>query len=155
MTIPVESYRTSGGASVVRMDEDAARPVLNVFRGIPPDDFQKADVSVTVLNGSGVGRPGRPRSRDALDIVGFATAQPATADDALRPHDDRRTGRVGQAAADLLARHLTSGAVLEEDPSLGPGELLLITGTDFTTVMEQPGADDHGRADDRPSPMTR
>ena len=98
------------------------------------------------------GRQARPpRSPDALAIVGFATAPPSTADDAYA-----RTTIVHApgwaAAADLLARHLTSGAVLEEDQALGPGELLLITGTDFTTVMEQPGPDDHGRRRRRPPP---
>ena len=136
LMLPVEPFRTSGGASVVRMDEDLARPVLNVFRGMEPDSFEKADVSVTVLNGSGVsGQAGQVT--DALDIVGFTTGQPSTAD------GDYTSTTIVHApgwaeAADLLARHLTSGAVLEEDESLGPGELLLITGTDFTTVMETP-----------------
>jgi LCP family protein required for cell wall assembly len=136
LSIPVESFRTSGGASVVRVSEDDARPVLNVFRGMEPDSFQKADISVSVLNGSGVsGQAGKVS--DALAVVGFGTNAPGTAED-----DYARTtivyGPGWQAAADLLARHLTAGAVLEEDDTLGPGELLLITGTDFTTVMEQP-----------------
>jgi LCP family protein required for cell wall assembly len=136
-TVPVQQFRTSGGASVVRLDEEAARPVLNVFRGKDADAFEKADLSVAVLNGSGVSGQAALVT-DALAFVGFTTAAPGTAD---RDHD--RTTIVHApgwgAAADLLARHLTSGAVLEEDGSLGPGELLLITGTDFTTVTEEPG----------------
>ncbi len=138
LTIPVEQFRTSGGASVLRMNEEEARPVLNVFRGMGPEDFEIADVSVSVLNGSGVGGQAR-QVRDALDIVGFGTTEPATAD-----RDHARTtivhGPGWGAAADLLARHLTSGAAVEESAALGPGELLLITGTDFTTVMERPAA---------------
>ena len=135
-TIPVEEFQTSGGASVVRLDEEAARPVLNVFRGLEPESFRVADVSVSVLNGSGVaGQAGDVR--DALDIVGFATTEPATAqDDYTRTTIYHPAGWA--AAAELLARHLTSGAQLEEDASLGPGELILVTGTDFTTVTERP-----------------
>jgi LCP family protein required for cell wall assembly len=137
LSIPVESFRTSGGASVVRMVDEDARPILNVFRGMEPDSFQKADISVSVLNGSGVSGQARKVS-EALAVVGFGTNQPGTAEG-----DYTRTtivhGPGWEAAADLLARHLTSGAVVEEDESLGPGELVLITGTDFTTVMEQPG----------------
>jgi len=135
-SIPVEQFRTSGGAAVVRIEETAARPVLNVFRGMDAESFQVGDISVSVLNGSGVsGQAGQVR--DALDFVGFATTEPSTAE-----RDYARTTILyapgWDAAADLLSRHLTSGAAVEEDASLGPGEVILITGTDFTTVMEQP-----------------
>jgi LCP family protein required for cell wall assembly len=136
-TVPVEQFRTSGGASVVRLYEDLARPVLNVFRGKDAAAFEKADLSVSVLNGSRVsGQAGLVT--DALAFIGFTTTAPGTAN---RDHDRTTIAYAPgwEAAADLLARHLTSGAVLEEDGSLGPGELLLITGTDFTTVNEQPG----------------
>jgi polyisoprenyl-teichoic acid--peptidoglycan teichoic acid transferase len=135
-TVAVEQFRTSGGASVVRLDEEAARPVLNVFRGMDADAFEKADLSVSVLNGSGVSGQAA-HVADALAFIGFNTGQPGTAD---RDHAQTTIayGPGWGAAAELLASHLTSGAVLEEDGSLGPGELLLITGTDFTTVMERP-----------------
>jgi LCP family protein required for cell wall assembly len=134
-TLPVEGFRTSGGASVVRMVEAEARPILNIFRGVDADQVELADVSVNVLNGSGVSGQAREVT-DALSIVGFAAGVPSSADGTYE-HTTILFPTGWDAAADLLARHLTSGAEVHEDGSLGPGELVLITGTDFTTVMEQ------------------
>jgi LCP family protein required for cell wall assembly len=136
--LTAEGDRGPGGASILRLDEAAARPIFNVFRGLDADAFQTSDITVSVYNGSGVsGQAGDVR--DALDVVGFMTLEPSTAES----HYERTTihHAPGWAApADLLARHLTSGAVIEEDPTLGPAELVLITGIDFTTVLEQPTA---------------
>src|SRR5207237_9122418 len=43
-----------------------------------------------------------------------------------------------EQAADLLARHLTAPAQLVPDPSLDANHVLLVTGTSFTTVMQNP-----------------
>lgn len=135
-TLPAEGARGPGGASILRLDEAHARPVLNVFRGLGPDSFETSDITVTVLNGSGVSGQAR-QVRDALDVLGFMTSQPSTASAGYQQTTILHAPGWG-ASADLLARHLTAGAVLEEDTALGPAELVLITGTDFTTVTEQP-----------------
>ncbi|MGH9242848.1 MAG: LCP family protein [Acidimicrobiales bacterium] len=143
-SVPASDWRTRAGAAVLRIDEAAARPVFNVFRGLDPNSFRPGDVTVTVLNGSGVsGEAGQVR--DALDIVGFMTAEPSTADEGFAQTTIFYNPEWA-SAADLLARHLTSGAVLQPDPSLAPGELTLVTGTDFTTVMDQPRAESSAAA---------
>jgi LCP family protein required for cell wall assembly len=138
-SIPAIGFRTSGGAAVLRIDDARARPIFNIFRGVSPDSFVASDITVSVLNGSGV--PGQAGAvRDALGVVGFMTGRPATADgDYARTTIYYHPDWAG--SADLLARHLTSGADLVPDPSLGPAELVLVTGTDFTTVMDRPAAD--------------
>ena len=135
-SLPVEGFRTSAGAAVVRLAEPESETTLNIFRGLPPGSVTEADVSVNVLNGSGVAKQATDVSV-ALQAVGFTTRRPG---DANR-HFDQTTVRYApgsEAAADLVARHLTSRAVLEEDAMLDANQVTLITGADFTTVMQEP-----------------
>ena len=135
-SLPVENFRTNGGAAVVRLVEPDANHILNAFRGLPAGAVTEAEVSVQVLNGSGAPHQATDVSV-ALRAVGFTT---------LTPGDSRTPFAVttvryapgSEAAADLVARHLTSRATLEEDRSLKPNRVALITGADFTTVMTEP-----------------
>lgn len=133
--LPVTGFRTSGGASVLDLDEDLAQPIFNVFRGLAPGEVTAGEVAVRVQNGTGAAHQAADTAT-ALDAVGFnaevAGDAPAQATTTVR----YATGS-GFAAA-LVASHLTSRAVLVLDDALDPGEVVLITGTDFTTVMRQP-----------------
>jgi polyisoprenyl-teichoic acid--peptidoglycan teichoic acid transferase len=134
--LPVEGFRTSGGASVVRMIERDAERILNVFRGRPAGELTPGLVEVTVLNGSGVTNQATDVA-SALSEVGFAIEDvsdagenPAVTTIFHAPGD--------QVSAVLLARYLSSGATLVVDDDLSEGETILVTATDFTTVHDQP-----------------
>ena len=62
-----------GGASILRLRDEEAQPILDLFRGTDAADLAPGDVRVRVLNGSGSpARPGRPS--DALAAAGFGVA---------------------------------------------------------------------------------
>ena len=133
--LPVTNHTTAGGASVLLLDQVAAQPALDVFRGLDPTEVTESQVSVQVLNGSGAAGQARD-VRTALTAVGFSVGAagngPASAQTVIQYAPGSET------AADLLSRHLSSPSVLVVDPTLGANHLALVTGTDFTTVMQTP-----------------
>jgi LCP family protein required for cell wall assembly len=132
-SLPVTNHTTNGGASVLLLDQAAAQPVLDVFRGVDPAQLTETQVSVQVFNGSGVAGQARD-VRVALNAVGFTVGSAGNA-----PASDQTIIQYApgsEAAADLLARHLSSASVLLEDPTLGANQLAIVTGKDFTTVMQ-------------------
>jgi LCP family protein required for cell wall assembly len=165
--LTVEGFETDGGAQVVRLDEAASQPVLNIFRGVPSDEIDPAWVEVEVLNGSGA--PGQAGlAAEALAAVGFdaegVADVPGSAEDPLEVTRVRYAP--GSAnLADLVERHLTAGAELVEDPELSSAHVVVETGTDFTTVEEVARPEDEGAlarsastattaTDDEPPPTT-
>jgi hypothetical protein len=134
-SLPVTNHTTNGGASVLLMDQAASQPTLDVFRGKDPAQLTEGQVFVQVFNGSGV--PGQARDlRSALTAVGFPVGAAGNASATAQTVIQYPPGSA--AAADLLARHLTSAAVLLEDPTLTANHLAIVTGQDFTTVMQTP-----------------
>ena len=136
--LPVYSYRTSGGASVLGLEEAEAQPILNIFRGLPVDALSPVQVEhVTVLNGTGeTGQAGLVA--DALAEVGFGTEGVGDVEAGLLDRTRIRFAPGAEAHADLLERHLTAGADLYLDPSLDEGEVVLETGSDLTTISRRP-----------------
>jgi hypothetical protein len=97
---------------------------------------------VNVLNGTGM--PGQARDvGQALTAVGFAVGPAGNT--GAGPTTVIKYAPGSEQAADLLARHLTTPATQAADPALAENHLTLVTGTDFTTVMQTPRA---------PTPMT-
>lgn len=134
-SLPVKNHTTAAGASVLLMDSAAAQPTLDIFRGKDPSELAENQVSVQVFNGSGGPNQARDVSQ-ALTAVGFNVGPAGNA-----PTSDQTVIQYApgsERAADLLARHLTSTAVLLEDKTLGANDLLLVTGSDFSTVMQTP-----------------
>jgi LCP family protein required for cell wall assembly len=139
-TLPVYPYTTSGGAAVLKLDTAAAEDVLNVFRGLPPGTVSPSSVTVAVSNGSGA-------ENQATDVTARLNALGYTASvaaDATRTQT-RTVVRYApglRAQADLVARQLSTGAELQEDTSLRSAKapVVLVTGTDFTTVLDEPTA---------------
>ncbi|MGH9274180.1 MAG: LCP family protein [Acidimicrobiales bacterium] len=134
--LPVEND-TVGGASILRLLDTKAQPILDLFRGTDTAALTPDGVRVSVLNGSG--RPGQAgAASDALVTAGFTSAGTG---DAERFDIARTVVRypAGQAAAaDLVARHLVAGAALEEvDGSVG-ADVVLVTGADFAGVRSTP-----------------
>jgi LCP family protein required for cell wall assembly len=137
-TLPVTEFTTDGGAAVVRLDEAAAQPVLNVFRGLPPDQVEPSWVDLQILNGSGVkGQAGDVQ--EAYEAIGFNVSGvgdvPGTEGEPLE-HTRVRYAPGSQALASLVERHLTVPGELVEDPDLSSGEVVLETALDFTTVEQ-------------------
>lgn len=137
-SLPTYSFRTSGGAAVLGLEEAEAQPVLNVFRGLPPDALAPVQVdAVTVLNGTGV--EGRAALvADALSQIGFGVAGTDNADEADLARTRIRHGVDAGPAASLLERHLTDGAQVVADPTLDPDQVVLEVGHDLSTIGRNP-----------------
>ena len=135
-SLPAEPFRTAGGASVLDLDEREAERILNVFRGLDPDETTPGMVDVTVLNGTGE-QGFAADITAALDQLGFETAQPSNTDEPVAS-SSLHYGPDSVAAAQLVARHLSSPIAFAFEEGLGPGEVVLVAGGDFTTVHEQP-----------------
>jgi hypothetical protein len=134
-SLPVKNHTTNAGASVLILDQAAAQPILDVFRGRDPALPAEDQISVQVFNGSGTAGQAVD-VRTALGAVGFVVGDVGNA-----PPSDLTVIQYApgsEAAADLLARHLSSPSVLVEDPTLDANQLALVTGKDFTTVMQTP-----------------
>jgi LCP family protein required for cell wall assembly len=126
-----------GEASIVRLDEEGAKPILDIFRGVDPANPDPASVGVRVLNGTGREREGG-NTGDALAEVGFDVAGVGDAD----PQDVLRTtirfAPADRVGAELLVRYLEAGAELVEDDTITDGLVELTTGQDFTGVNTEP-----------------
>jgi polyisoprenyl-teichoic acid--peptidoglycan teichoic acid transferase len=135
-TLPTSDHETEGGALVQLLEEREAEPVLNLFRGLPPDAVSPRFVDVEVRNGTGVhGQAGDVAA--ALQAIGFGVAGTGDVDE----HVERTTvlyGDGGYEAARRVALHLTGGAALVPDDSLSGNSVVLVTGVDLSTVHEDP-----------------
>jgi LCP family protein required for cell wall assembly len=143
-TLPVEQFETAGGASVLRLDELAAAPILDVFRPPSTDTTTPAvPVSVSVQNGSGVSGQAAD-AREAFEALGFNVVGTGDAPTKVTLTVVRYAPG-GEVAANEIARVLRNGAQLDEDSTLAPGEVVVVTGNDFrlpttsTTTTERAG----------------
>jgi polyisoprenyl-teichoic acid--peptidoglycan teichoic acid transferase len=138
-----------GDASILRLDEAAAAPILDLFREpsqsarAADGDIDPASVHLRVLNGTGQPRAATDAGA-ALEAVGFGID--GFGDDPILGNDRTRVQYPpGQeAAADLVARWLDEGADLEEVE--GAAGIVLITGSDWKGVR------DTARAASQPGP---
>jgi LCP family protein required for cell wall assembly len=138
-----------GDASILRLDEAAAAPILDLFREpsqsarAADGDIDPASVHLRVLNGTGQPRAATDAGA-ALEAVGFGID--GFGDDPILGNDRTRVQYPpGQeAAADLVARWLDEGADLEEVE--GVAGIVLITGSDWNGVR------DTARAASQPGP---
>lgn len=135
-SLPVTTGTSSDGQSILNLETGKAQPVLNVFRGVDPGPVLESDVTVDVQTP----KNGTLRAKDvqsALDAVGFSEGRLANAS-SVPARTTIRYAPADQLAADLLSRHLSTTALLEPDPTLSAGRVVLVTGPDFTTVMQRP-----------------
>jgi hypothetical protein len=132
-TLPVYTHTTDGGASVLKLDEVAAQPIFDVFRGdAPGDDVPVPDVRLVIQNGSGVtGQAGR--AQQAFESIGFDVESTSTAT-TLRDATTVRHAPGSEVVAQSIADHLSPEARLQEDPTLEPDQLIIVTGKDFEAV---------------------
>lgn len=144
-SLPVVGHTTDAGASVVLLDQAAATPVLNTFRGSsasavttttePPPS--PGDITVDVLNGTQ--RQGEARRVSYVLADGGFVA--GTVDSAPDPADVTvvRYPKGGKAMAELVAGWLGPNPELKEDADLGAGRVSITIGDDFATVSEPAG----------------
>lgn len=153
-SLPTQAFETPEGASVLLLDNAAAQPTLDLFRGngstaAPATTSTTAltaeQVAITVLNGTGVKGQAR-EAADALGEAGFVVAKVGDAPTVGQTQTSLRFAPGHKAQADLVALIMQPGVKLVEDASAGNG-VVLTTGADFrgitlpeaTTTVAPPG----------------
>jgi LCP family protein required for cell wall assembly len=161
-TLPVHDFVTDGGAKVLALDEAAAAPVLDLFRPegsrrpVREGPLRETDVRVRVLNGASVEKRAT-NVAGALERTGFTIESLGDVEDiggSDVDHSEIRYAPGAREAAELVGRHLRSGASLVEDVDLGAGEVVLVAGRDFTTVTGSPLDSVPGEAPTSSAPAT-
>ncbi len=125
---------SAGGASILRLQSQAAEPVLDIFRNIDPSTVSESSVRVRVLNGTG--EPGQASTvASDLRARGFSIGGTGDARELGAPRSEIRYPPGDAVAADLVARWLVTGGVLVEDPDVV--DVTLVTGADFRGVRDE------------------
>lgn len=146
VTLPTEP-ETIGGAAVLVLKEPEAQKVIDRFNGVDAPsadalpDILPQEVSVRVLNGTGIGGQASKVAED-LQNAGFRLATPPTGDadsfryekPVIRHHPSARED------ARLLEAYLQSGATIQEDRTLVTADIVLVTGTGYEGVRIPGGA---------------
>lgn len=135
-SLPVEDFTTNGGAAVVRMKVVEAQRVLNVFRGEDPDAISPAMADLTILNGSEV-KGQAALAQEAFEAIEFSVTRVGDVPGDPLAETEVRYAPGNEVLASLVERHLTAGGVLIEDETLSGFEVVIQTGTDFTTVEQE------------------
>ena len=128
---------SAGGASILRLQDEAAQPILDRFRGTDARDLQPGDVRVQVLNGSGVtGHAGKTSAE--LTAAGFGAAGTGEAERFDVTETLVRYTEGNEAKADLVARYLEPSARLELVEGTLDADVVVVTGTLLTGVRAEP-----------------
>ncbi|HEU5083820.1 MAG TPA: LCP family protein [Acidimicrobiales bacterium] len=132
--LPVEDA-TVGGAAVLRLQSQAAEPILDVFRSRDPSQLTEDAVRVRVQNGTG--EPGQAAgAAAALRAAGFAIGGTGDATRLGVQRTEVRHPAGAEAAADLVRRWLAADADLVLDEDLD--EVTVVTGTDWAGLRDEP-----------------
>ncbi|MEZ5238417.1 MAG: LCP family protein [Microthrixaceae bacterium] len=142
-SLVVEGDRTSGGASILRLDREASFLTLAFFKGeappsgvttttVPPPE--PGDLNVSVFNG-GAGDGEARRVSYVLSEGGFGIGYVETAPEEQR-HTSVSYGSGAEEMGDLVAAWLGPDPDVEEDDSLDPGQVVVVLGSDFEHVGE-------------------
>ncbi len=125
---------SAGGASILRLQTQAAEPVLDIFRNNDPSRLSESSVRVRVLNGTG--EPGQASSLAAdLRAAGFSIGGTGDARELGASRTVIRHPPGDEPAADLVARWLEAGGRLVEDPDVL--DVTVVTGTDFDGLRDE------------------
>ncbi len=150
-TLPVTDD-VVGGAQVLFLQEEAAEPVLSIFRGVAPaapGRVRPEDVTVAVRNGTATeGQAGDVTSR--LAAAGFETLVPADSEIGLPTMVLYDAG--AEAKAQLVARHLIGPVQYQQSATLEGADVVVVTGTDWAGVVAVPRAAEEVAAP--PTPTT-
>jgi hypothetical protein len=141
LTLPTDSFRTAGGADVLRLRTSEAREIIDRFSGVgqtadtapsgkvPP--IPPAAIRVLVLNGSGVnGQAGQVQR--LLSTAGFLTGGVGDAPGGFgKANTEIRYGAGQLPKAQVLQAYVVGGAKLVLDNSLKGGDIQLIIGSGY------------------------
>ncbi|MHB1139799.1 MAG: LytR C-terminal domain-containing protein, partial [Microthrixaceae bacterium] len=141
--LPVVEHQTSGGAAVVLLDQAAAQPTLDIFRGVataapvttttapPPSNDE---VTVEVVNATG--EEGEARRVSFVLAEGDFVPGDVLSSDSNEARSEIRYAKGQQRMAELVAAWLTATPELVEDEDLASGLVRVTLGTDFDRVAE-------------------
>ena len=146
-TVPI-TPTSINGAAVLLMQEEAAQPVLDVFRGLPTETgdgtaeppaptVPASTVQVQVLNGAGI-RGLASQTSESLAAIGFEVIDPGDADSTQYERTVIRYAKGQEGAARTVAAYLDSGAELQPVNEVATGDVVVILGRDFTQVNTAP-----------------
>ena len=129
---------SAGGASILRLEDEEAEPILDRFRGTEQGELAPRDVRVLVLNGSGINGHAAETS-DALSGAGFAAAGTGEAErfDVEQPVVRYTAGN--EAKAQLVGRYLQPTPRLELVEGPLEADVVVVTGSTLTGVRTEPG----------------
>lgn len=125
-----------GGQLALILQEAAAEPVLELFRGTAGLDPTPSSIRVRVVNGTGE-RNQAGAVRSDLELAGFVVRSTDNADAPLT-RTEVRYAPGQRASAELLARYLASPPLLVEAPGLARAPVELAIGTDHTGLLAEP-----------------
>lgn len=124
-----------GGADILRLDEDEAEPTLARFRpASESEDVAPESVRLRVENGSGFTGQASEAARE-LSAIGFGLESTGDAASFGNERTVVEHGPGQDVTADAVARWLVAGAELRETGDAG---LVLVTGTDWSGVRQEP-----------------
>jgi LCP family protein required for cell wall assembly len=141
-TLPTTPYTTAGGADVLLVDGGAAQPLIDKINGKAPPasvGVTPSEVQVRVLNGNG-STGAASKVAGMLQSAGFEVTGSGDADTFSYAKTVIRYAGPSRAKAQFLQGHLSAGATLEEDATLGTADVALVVGADFTGVRSSSAA---------------
>ena len=129
---------SAGGASILRLEDDEAQPILDRFRGTDRGELRPRDVRVLVLNGSGINGHAA-RTSEGLTAAGFGAAGTGEAErfDVTQPLVRYTSGN--EAKARLVARYLEPAGQLELVDGPLEADVVVVTGASLTGVRTSAG----------------
>jgi LCP family protein required for cell wall assembly len=143
-SLPVIAHTTDGGAAVVLLDQAAAQPVLDIFRGTttaapvttttaPPPTMD--EVTVHLYNGTGTDGEARRVNFVLTSNGGFVGGTLETLDKPIE-HSYIAYPKHSKAMAELVASWLSPAPELREDKKLPASAVAVVLGRDFEKVAE-------------------
>lgn len=144
--LPVEGFRTSGGAAVLDLLEAEAQPTLDIFRGVQPPStdppsaelVERNSFSVEVQNGARVAGIAASTAEE-LEAAGFVVTEATNSPDAVSVTEVRYPSAMAAAASTLGTGLVeTPNYVIDESLSL----VVLVVGPAFAGLADPTAAQD-------------
>jgi LCP family protein required for cell wall assembly len=136
-TPPAVNKITSGGASVLMLDNAAAQPIFDLFRSQADSDNPLRAIQVDVTNGSG--RTAQAQTvLAAFEELGFTTIGSSDASSFRNSKTTIRYAPGAEGAAVEVARYVDGAPQFVADKTLSGNSVLLVTGKDFTQLRSDP-----------------
>jgi LCP family protein required for cell wall assembly len=139
-TLPTDAT-TIDGQDVLLLDKQDAPAVIDTWEGLsssgtsaqPSGKVNPTDISVQVLNGSGVTHQAATAAQ-ALQTAGFTVSGTGEAPNFSYGTNTIEYGSGDSADAQYLESRMVGGAALQPDSDLSSGDLVLITGGNYQGI---------------------